>query len=78
MLRVSDSSCVTLCCDVVLVIADIGVPRVPDMPRDPVKCSVCGRFKHKDKGHKYAVSSKEYLCQACYNKRRFNNDVCTL
>ena len=48
------------------------------MPRNPVKCKGCGRYKHMDKGHKYAVSSKEYLCQACYNKDRFNNDVCTL
>ena len=48
------------------------------MPRNPVKCTGCGRYKHMDKGHKYIVSDTKYLCQSCYDKDRYAEDVCTL
>jgi hypothetical protein len=48
------------------------------MPRTPIKCIGCGRYKHMDKGHKYTVSDTEYLCQECYDTDRNADEVLPL
>jgi hypothetical protein len=78
MLHVSDSSCVTICCDVAPDNTDVLGQFRPLMPRNVKRCIGCEKRYDNDKGHKYTVSDTEYLCQECYNKDRYADDVCPL
>ena len=74
-IRVFDCCLVTLCCDVVPGIADRGGREGPLMLRTEIRCSGCNKRSDKDKGHKYAVSETEYLCQSCYDTHRHADEV---